>query len=109
MFTNKRQLKKYINRLGDEIVQAVLPAAVCANVITEEKAQEILTDLSALKAQAHSRLDIVFDKAPKDYESPRQYAKERKSYFKVAFHKVLKEYEDGVDALIDQINKAGKK
>lgn len=106
MITSKQDLKKYINRVGCEVAQAVLPAAVCSHIITDQQADELITKLSELKAEAHARLNIAFDKTQKDFENIKNYAKARRQYFKIAYAKAREEYEKGVEEVIEKVNKA---
>ena len=101
--TNKRQLKKYITRVQDEVAQMVVPAAVLSGLIDESKAIESLVQLASLSIQARGRLSIGFDKNAGSYESVRAYKAARKAYFKEAYAKAVQEFEAGVNALIAPI------
>lgn len=103
--TNKRQIKKYVDRIGQDIAGILLPGAVYTKIITEEKANEILEKLSELKTQTFSRLNIAFDKSPKSFDSVRAYNTARRAYYKEAYNKAIKDFETQVDALIAAIKK----
>lgn len=106
MLTNKRDLKKYINRMSEEVAQSILPAAVVAKVIDNEKAENILTDISMLSTKALSKINISFDKSPEAFASVKAYAAAKKAYYREAYAKLLTEFEDGIQKLIEPINKA---
>lgn len=106
MFTNKKDLKKYINRMGLEVAEGVLPAAVCAKIIAEDKAHEILNKLATIKTEALSRMNIAFDKTQKEFESEKKYRAARKAYFVQAYTKLLDDYEKGVENLLNEVNSA---
>ncbi len=108
MITSKRNLKKHIDRIEDEVVQVVVPAAVYAGLIDEEKATELLSKLAGLTQQAKERLSVNFDKSPKAFDSNQAFKYARTQYFKTAFNKALSEYESEVQKLIDPINEAAK-
>lgn len=108
MLTNKRDLKKYVNRICADVAQTLLPAAVYAKAITEEKADEILTELSTLQAKALSRISISFDKAPDTFADIKAYHAAKKVYYKAAYNKLVSDFEEGVEKLIKPVNESIK-
>lgn len=108
MITSKRQLKKHIDRIQDEVVQVVIPAAIYAGLVTEDKVEGILTKIAQLSQQAKDRLAITFDKKISAFDSSNAYHKARLQYFKNAYGKALAEYEAEVQKIIDPINEAAK-
>ncbi len=108
MITSKRELKKHIDRVQDEVVQMVAPAALYAGLVSEDKVEEMLTKIAQLSQQAKGRLAIAFDKKMSAFESSTAYRKAKVLYFKQAYGKALAEYEAEVQKLIDPINKAAR-
>lgn len=106
MLTNKRQIKKYINRVCEDVAQEVLPTAVCTKAITDEDAENILTDLSRIQAKALSRLNISFDKAPGSFEKVQAYKTAKATYFRQAYNQLIDEFNNEVQKLISPVNKA---
>lgn len=104
MITSKRDLKKHIDRIQDEVAQVVIPAAFYSNLFNEKEAEEALEKLVSLTLEAKERLNINFDKSPKTFDSATAYRKAKREYFKTAYSKALSEYEDGVNALLAPIN-----
>lgn len=109
MLTNKRQIKKYIDRVGADIAQILLPAAVYTKTVTDEKAREVLLKVAQLGQEAKCRIAIAFDRSPESFDSMRAYHAARSAYFRQAYSKAIKEFEDGVSTLIAPINEAIKK
>ncbi len=109
MLTNKRQIKKYIDRVGADIAEILLPAAVYTHKITDEKAREILLKVAQLGSEAKCRLAIAFDRSPESFDSMRAYHAARSAYYRQAYKQAIKEFEDGVSGLIAPINEASKK
>ncbi len=106
MLTNKRQIKKYINRVCEDVAQEVLPTAVCAKAITDEEAENILTNLSYIQAKALSRLNISFDKASDSFEKVQAYKTAKSAYFRQAYSKLIDDFNNEVQKLISPVNKA---
>ena len=108
MLTNKRQIKKYIDRVGADIAEILLPAAVYTNAITDEKAREVLIEVARLGSEAKCRLSIVFDRSPEAFDSLRAYHSARSAYYRQAYSQAIKEFEDKVSEVITPINNAVK-
>ena len=109
MLTNKRQIKKYIDRVGSDIAEILLPAAVYTNKITDEKAREVLVKVAQLGSEAKCRLAIAYDRSPESFETMRAYHAARSAYYREAYKKAVKDFEDGVSELIAPINETLKK
>lgn len=103
MITSKKDLKKHMDRINTEVAQGILPAAVCANIIDEAQAADILTKLAELTTKAHACLSISFDKSPKAFDSASAYKRARHAYFKTAYATALKDFEEGVNNLLQGI------
>lgn len=108
MITSKRDLKKHIRRIEEEVSMVVIPAAFYTGLFTEEEASKALGDLAALTVQATTRLNITFDKAPKAFDSNDAYKKAKKNFYATAYAKALADYENGVNALLAPINAKAK-
>lgn len=108
MITSKRELKKHIDRIQDEVVQVVIPAALYAGLVTDDKVEEMLTKVAQLSQQAKDRLAITFDKKMSAFDSSNAYRKAKLQYYKQAYGKALADYEAGVQSIIDPINAAAK-
>lgn len=106
MLTNKRQIKKYINRVCEDVAQEVLPTAVYAKAISNEEAENILTDLSYLQTKSLSRLNISFDKSPDSFEKIQAYTTAKTAYFRQAYNKLIDDFNNEVKKLISPVNKA---
>lgn len=106
MITNKRQIKKFINRVCDDIAQEVLPTAVCAKAITNEEAENILTDLSRIQTTALSKLNISFDKAPETFEKIQAFNTAKSAYYSQAYSKLIDDFKNEVQNLLSPVNKA---
>lgn len=106
MPTNKRQLKKYINRVCDDVAQEVLPTAVMAKAITNEEAENILTDLSRIQSKALSRMNISFDKGPDSFADIKAFQGAKASYFRQAYNQLVDDFNEEVKKLISPVNKA---
>lgn len=100
MITSKRDLKKHIRRIEEEVSMVVIPAAYYSNLMDEKQAEEALTQLAKLTIEATNRLNISFDKKAAAFPSMDAYKKAKREYFKTAYNKALTDYENGVNAML---------
>lgn len=106
MITNKRQIKKYINRVCEDVAQEVLPTAVYAKAITNEEAENILTELSYLQSKSLSRLNISFDKAAETFDKVQSFKTAKTAYYRQAYNKLIDDFNNEVKKLLSPLNKA---
>lgn len=109
MKTNKRNLKKAIQSMAEAVVTTVLPSAVYAKAITEQRANEIISNMSAATATAMSRLAVSFDKRMAEFESRKAYNAARTAYYKAAFEKAHADFKATVADALKEINESLKK
>ncbi len=109
MKTNKRNLKKIIHSMADAVVTTVLPSAVYAKAITEQRADEIISNMSAATAKALSRLAVSFDKGLAEFESRKAYNAARTAYYKAAYEKAHAEFKATVQDTLKEVNESLKK
>ena len=109
MKTSKRNLKKAIHSMADAVVTTVLPGAVYAKAITEQRANEIISNMSEATARALSRLSISFDKGLADFETRRAYNAARSAYYKAAYEKAHAEFQKTVQDTLKEVNESLKK
>lgn len=108
MITSKRDLKKYIGELNYAVVEYVLPSAYLAGFVDDAKAEEILNKLAELHNEAAKRINISYDKKPSAFESAKEYKKAKRAYFREAYGKAAEDYKEGINAVLEIINKASK-
>lgn len=104
----KRNLKKFIQNLSENVVVNVLPHAVHAGMITEERAQEMIEEISVAQAQTLSRLSVAFDKRMREFANKADFHKAKTAYYKEVCEKAYKEFLDKIQTLLDEVNKARK-
>lgn len=109
MITSKRDLKKHIRRIEEEVSQVVIPAAFFTGIFNEEEANNALNELAAQTVTATTRLSVNFDKTPKAFDSHQAYKKASKEFYRTAYAKVLADYEAAINAILAPINAKSKK
>ena len=106
MITNKRQIKKYINRVCEDVAQEVLPTAVYAKAITDEEAENILTELSYIQSKAISRISISFDKTQDTFDKIQSFNTAKTAYYRQAYKKLIDDFNNEVKKILSPLNKA---
>lgn len=104
--SKKRDLKKFVHNLAEGVVVGVLPHAVHLGQITEQRADEILTEISVASTQTLARLSAVFDKREREFASKAAFHKAKAAYYKQLCAQARQEYVAKIQSLLDEINKA---
>ena len=100
--SNKRNLKKYIDRLGSLVVEHVLPEAVILRTITDEEAYNLLGRMSEIQGRALDHINFSYPDPARDADML-QYKKERSAAMRKAFRQAIDEYHTGVNEILAQV------
>jgi len=101
--SNKRNLKKYIDRVSTLVVERILPEAVILHEITEEEAWQLVGRMSEIQGQALGHINFDYPAPAKDADMPK-YKKERTAAFRKAYRQVLDEYHAGVNEVLAKVH-----
>lgn len=104
--SNKRNLKKYIDRISTLVVEHVLPEAVILRQISDEEACQLVGRMSEIHGQAIDHINFDYPAPAKDADM-RQYKKERSAAMRKAYRRILEEYTTGVNEILAKVR--GKK
>lgn len=104
----KRDLKKFVQNLAENVVVNVLPHAVHAGLITDQRADEIIGEISVAQSRTLSRLSVSFDKRMRDFASAADFHKAKAAYFKQVCSKAYTDFVAKIQSILDEINKAKK-
>ncbi len=102
----KRQLKKFIRNACGCIAAEMILARAAFPQIERKKAYDVIRDAAALQTRTLSRVNIGFDKAPDAFESIHAYRKGRRAYYAEAYSHLLKEFDEGINAIVKEMNAA---
>lgn len=104
----KRNLKKFIQNLSENVVVNVLPHAVSTGIITEKRAHEIIAEISLAQTQTLARLSVAFDKRMRDFADKAEFHKAKSAYIRQVCNQAYTEFLAKIQTLLDEINKAAK-
>lgn len=104
----KRDLKKFVQNLSENVVVNVLPHAVHAGLITEERAHELIKEISVAQAQTLARLSVAFDKRMREFGSKADFHKAKAVYFKEVCSKAYTDFVGKIQSILSEVNKAKK-
>ena len=103
---NKRELKKFIrNSCGAVAVDMVLAREAFPQIKSND-VHTVVRDAVALQENTIGKVNISFDRCPSDFENAADYAKARRAYFRHAYHKLLVEFDEGIQAIVKTMNAA---
>lgn len=102
---NLRYLKKRIDIVCEDLAtDALIAQALFPEKINEDSINAIINEIAALQEDTHALVKITFDKGRKEFEHEGAYRRARRTYFKVAYEKLNKEFVDRAIAIVDQLN-----
>lgn len=102
---NLRDLKKHVRIVcGDLAGDALLAAAIFPEKVDSERINSIINEIAALQEDTIALMSINFDRGRRDFVSPKEYRKERRKYFEVAFKKLEKDFLDRAIEIVNQLN-----
>ncbi len=104
----KRNLKKFVQNLGENVVVNVLPHAMHAGIITEERAHELIQEISVAEAHTLSRLSVSFDKRMREFGSKTEFHKAKSAYFKQVCSQAYTDFVGKIQSILSEVNKAKK-
>lgn len=103
---NKRDLKKFIRNTCGALASEIIIARAVFPAISRKEVHDIVARIAALQCTTLAKVGIAFDKVPGDYESVKEYHKERKQYFATAFNALVDEFDKEVEEIVKSMNAA---
>lgn len=103
---NKRQLKKQVRYICGDIAAECALAKYVVEGINREAMNETLCEIAALQEATLSRINVTFDKLPKDFENLKAYNKAKHEFTLKAFESINSEFSKGIQELVKKMNSA---
>ena len=103
---NLRRLKKNIKALcGDLSCESVVTSTFVEGA-DEKSLAEVVIKAAKLQTGTLSKVNVVFDKTPRDFANRAEYRKAKREYFKKAYDSLDGLFIKEAESLIAQMNKA---
>lgn len=103
---NKQQLKKHIRYVCGDLAAEIMIAAHMLRGFDKAEVSKIVGQIAALQEQTLKNVSFSFDKAARDFDNKAAYRKARTEYFHKAYHKLLADFGESVQKIVDQMNAA---
>lgn len=103
---NKRQLKKEIRYICGDIAAECALAKYLVEDINSDAMDEALRNIAALQEETLSRVNVNFDKVPKNFETLKAYNDAKFSFMNKAFTSITDEFNKRVQEIVDKMNTA---
>lgn len=103
---NKRDLKKFIRNSCGALALDMVLARESFPQIDRKAVHEIVLDAARLQTATLRRVDVAFDRTPKDFESEQAYNKARSKYYKEAYTKLLDNFDAEIVEIVKKMNAA---
>ena len=103
---NKRQLKKQIRYIcGDHAGECILARQLMPNA-DKEKLNQAVVEIAELQEESLANATFAFDKAPRDFESLKEYNHAKHVYYHTAYEQLVKHFNDRVQDIVKLMNEA---
>lgn len=103
---NKRDLKKYMKMMAADVAGETAFILDYYDNIDENKAYKVIDDVLVLLTEKIANVSVAFDKTCKlSFDGDRKaYRKAHTAYFKNCYKELLKEFDDGIQAIVKGMN-----
>ncbi|MCF0213600.1 MAG: hypothetical protein HUK13_04005 [Muribaculaceae bacterium] len=106
MKANKRTYRKYVTRVCGDLAGECMFAGMFDSMANQEELSKIIVEIARLQSKTFDRLNISFDKAPREFANKAEYNKAHCAYFKKAYKALSEDFAKEVQKVVDQMNKA---
>ncbi len=104
--TNKRDFKKYINTVCDNIISDMTFAAYSIEGANVKGIDEAVIEMLRAECAAVMKSNIKYDKTRRAFANDREYRAARKKFFHDMYHKINTEFSASIDAALKKFNAA---
>lgn len=103
---NKRQLKKQIRYICGDVAAECALAKYLIDGVNREAMNEVLREIATLQETSLSKINVNFDKVPKDFESMHAYKEAKKEFVNKAFESIREQFSKGLQEIVNKMNSA---
>ncbi|MBD5231705.1 MAG: hypothetical protein K2M14_02650 [Muribaculaceae bacterium] len=103
---NKREFKKYINTVCDNIVSDMTYASYTIEGADKAAIDDAVISILKAGAEAIMKSNVKFDKTRRAFDNEHAYTEEKEKFFKALYRKVNKEFADAINEAIKKFNAA---
>lgn len=103
---NKREFKKQVDALGASVIDEMVSSFYNVEGADKDKITEAIQEVLGAVGAAKSHANIFFDKGVKAFESKKEYADEKKKFFRALFDKIETEFNERVNSALKTFNSA---
>lgn len=103
---NKRSLKKQIRYICGDIAGESLLAKVLISGVNKDAMTDVIVKAAELQTTALCRINVSFDKTPKDFDNKGQYRAARRKYYRQAFNKLSESFNNQILSVVKEMNAA---
>lgn len=103
---NKREFKKYINTVCDNLISDMTYAAYTVEGADKAAIDDAIIGLLKAGAEAVMKSNVKYDKTRRAFDNEHAYIMEKEKFFKALYNKVNKEFAAAVSEAIKKFNAA---
>ena len=104
---NKREFKKYADALGASVVEEMMIAYYNVEGADRKAIGDAVGKVLAAIEDAKNKSNVYFDKGAQAFRGDmKEYAKEKRAFFRALFNKIENDFNDQINAAIKEFNAA---
>ena len=103
---NKRTLKKHVAYVCGDLAAECIVASHLIKGADAEALRNLVLKIAILQNDTIRKVNISFDKTPRDFEDAGKYNAAHRRYFATAYTKLMEGFNAAVRSIVDEMNKA---
>lgn len=103
---NKRNLKKHISYVCGDLAAECIVASHLIKGVDKNALEQLVMKIALLQDSTIKKVNIFFDKTPREFADFKQYHAARSEYFATAYGKLLEAFDKNIQGIVDEMNKA---
>lgn len=103
---NKRNLKKHISYVCGDLAAECIVASHLIKGVDRKALEQLVMKIALLQDSTIRKVNIFFDKTPREYGDVKEYLAARRAYFATAYGKLIENFKKNIQEVVDEMNKA---
>ncbi len=103
---NKRDLKRAIKAACGNMAGECIITRNFVEGVDRAKMADIIFNIADLQCASIEKVSFAYDKSAKSFDNRHLYNVARKKYFRKAYGKLIKDFKEGMNDIVKQMNEA---
>ncbi len=103
---NKREFKKYADALGASVVEEMMISYYNVEGADKKAIADAVGKVLGAIEEAKNNANLYFDRGPKAFADHKEYAAEKRKFFRSLFNKIETEFGEKINGAVKEFNTA---